>query len=95
MEPSFMDMFLWSIVPTLVEALAVFIGVFFGLLLASKRIFPNFQANAAATAKTASEIVRERYAKGEISRREYEQMREDLEPETAGLAQSGVRQSGA
>ena len=90
-----MEMFYWAILPALTQALAVFLGVFFSLLLASKKVSAKLQGGPAHNAKNASEIVRERYARGDISRREYEQMCENLGPETTGLAQAGTRPNGA
>lgn len=63
---------IWG-VPALIEGLAVFAGVFFGISLALKRL-----SKTPANAASAEGIVRERYARGEIPRSEYEQMREDL-----------------
>ncbi|MGB3632478.1 MAG: hypothetical protein WA982_00405 [Rubrobacteraceae bacterium] len=56
--------------------LGVFAGVYFALLLAMKRRKSGTYENP--TPKDAFEIVRERYARGEISRKDYEQLREDL-----------------
>jgi uncharacterized membrane protein len=81
MEPTFMEMFYWAILPALAQALAVFLGVFLSLLLVSKRILSQDRRDPDTGTRNASEIVRERYARGEISRREYEQLREDLGPE--------------
>ena len=78
-----MEMFYWAILPALAQALAVFVGVFSGLLLASKKLFPQNQKDPVT--QSVSEIIRERYARGEISRQEYEQMKEDLlNPEQRG-----------
>ncbi len=95
MEPTFMEMFYWAILPALAQALAVFLGVFLSLLLVSKKISAKVQDGSATRDKDALEIVRERYARGEISRREYEQMWQDLAPETATLVQTGARRNGA
>ena len=81
MEPTFMEIFYWAILPALAQAVAVFLGVFLSLLLASKRLLSQVRKEFAIGHRNASEIVRERYARGEISRREYEQLREDLGPE--------------
>ncbi len=62
MEPTFMEMFYWAILPALTQALAVFAGVFFGLL-ASKKLFSQKQQDPVT--QSASEIVRERYARGD------------------------------
>lgn len=41
---------------------------------------PQFnQTRPAQTSQTPSELLKERYARGEISREEFEQMRRDLE----------------
>lgn len=76
-----MELFYWAILPALLQALAVFLGVFLSLLLVSKGFFTRNQKESATGTRNASEIVRERYARGEISRGEYERMREDLVPE--------------
>ena len=98
MEPTFMEMFYWAILPALAQALAVFLGVFLSLLLVSKKVSAKIQDGSqdgsATSAKDASEIVRERYARGEISRREYEQMRKDLEPVATDLARAGAHPNG-
>ena len=94
MEPTFMKMFYWAILPALAQALAVFLGVFLSLLLVSKKVSAKIQDGSATSAKGASEIVRERYARGEISRREYEQMRKDLEPVATDLARAGAHPNG-
>ncbi|CAN5609104.1 hypothetical protein BH24ACT21_BH24ACT21_07720 [soil metagenome] len=94
MEPTFMEMFYWAILPALAQALAVFLGVFFSLLLVSKRLLSRDRRDPDIGARNASEIVRERYARGEISRREYEQMREDLGPEqTSTRADAGYQRT--
>lgn len=87
-EPTFIEIFYWSILPALGQALAIFLGIFFGILVVSKRISSSLRNNSADDTKSALEMVRERYAKGEISRREYEQMREDLESESTDLSQT-------
>ena len=49
------------------------VGVLWALRIASGR-----QGGAAENQKTALEILKERYAKGEIEREEFEQKRKDL-----------------
>ena len=93
MEPTFMEIFYWAILPALAQALAVFLGVFFSLLLVSKKLFRQNQGESPTSARNASEIVRERYARGEISRREYEQMREDLGPEERTSAEADYQRT--
>lgn len=76
--PGFWEyVFIWGL-PALFEGLAIFAGVYFGVSWALKR-YPKAHTGPAASAE---DIVRERYARGEIPRSEYEQMREDLQTET-------------
>lgn len=79
-EPTFTEMFFWTIIPALLQALAIFLGVFLSLWLIAKRFLTRYLEEHQANPRSAFEIVRERYARGEISRRDYEQMREDLAP---------------
>ncbi len=73
------ELAMFIVLPALLEALAVFGGIYLGLLLVLKR-WPARRLPGPG-AQSAPEIVRERYARGEISRSEYQRMREDLEGE--------------
>lgn len=59
----------------LVLGLGVFAGVYFAVKFALERWTATYKA---PPTKDALEVIRERYARGEISRKEYEQLREDL-----------------
>lgn len=86
-----MEIFYWAILPALAQAVAVFLGVFLSILVVSRSVLSRNRDESAGS-KNASEILRERYARGEISRGEFERMREDLEPDTTeplGAARSG------
>ncbi len=61
--------------PPLLTGVGMFLGVFFGVLLSMRRWSPPESKDLG---KTPLEIVRSRYALGEISRSEYERMRDDL-----------------
>lgn len=78
-EPGFFEFVLWRLLPGVAQALVVFAAVYFGISLGLRKL--SLQPKKEAGAGDAFEIVRERYARGEISRREYEQLREDLGPE--------------
>lgn len=78
-EPGIWEPIVFYVVPGLLQGLAIFAAVYFGMSLALKR-WSKTHTSPAGTSVTASaeEIMRERYARGEISRSEYERMREDL-----------------
>jgi len=61
--------------PPVLTGVGVFLGVFIGISLTMRRWSPG---KARDLGKTPLEIVGSRYALGEISRSEYEQMRDDL-----------------
>lgn len=73
--PSFSEIFFFAVLPALVNGIFVFAGVFFAIRLSLRKIVHQTDPSSA---KSATDIMRERYARGEISRPEYEQMREDL-----------------
>ena len=75
--PSFWEVFLFSVLPALVSAVAVFAGVSFGILLSGRRLIPRMKPGGGSSG--ALSIVQERYARGELSRQEFEQMRSVLE----------------
>jgi hypothetical protein len=80
-EPSFWEVLSFSVMPALVSALGVFAGVFFAILLSGRRLISRLKPGAEGSG--ALEIVRERYARGELSRQECEQMRAVLEEQAA------------
>lgn len=79
-EPNVIQEILFFLVPATVFGVllgvSVFAGMFLAVFFALKRWTPV--AYGDRETRDALDIVRERYARGEISRREYEQMREDL-----------------
>ena len=78
-EPGIVQEILWLLVPAsvlgLIVGLGVFAGVYFAVTLALRRWMKSYKA---PVSQGASEVIRERYARGDISRKEYEQLREDL-----------------
>jgi uncharacterized membrane protein len=70
-------MFIFSVFPALVSAVAVFAGIFFGILFSGRRLISRIRPGEGPS--EALRIVRERYARGELSRQEFEQMRSVLE----------------
>lgn len=90
--PGIVQQILWVLVPAtvlgLVIGLCVFAGVYFAISLAMKRQKTGMSENSVP--QDAIQIVRERYARGDISRAEYEQLREDLGDE-AGSAHSSYK----
>ena len=63
-------------------AAGTFVGIYFGLPLALKKEASKIAGDP--DPRSASEIVRERYARGEISRQEYETLRDDLAEKIKG-----------
>jgi uncharacterized membrane protein len=74
-QPSWWE-YLFFLGPSLLTGLAVFAGVYFGMRLALKHWSSRERNGYGATDPV--DILRERYAKGQVSRSEYEKMREDL-----------------
>lgn len=66
-----------SILPAVLEAIIISLGVYLAVRFCFSRMTPRIDSSASESG-SAMDIVRGRYAKGEISRREYEQLREDL-----------------
>ena len=56
------------------------IVVIVGVVVLVKWVLDQSSADKGSRDKSALEILRERYARGEINREEYEQKRRDLEP---------------
>lgn len=75
-EPSFLEIFYFAILPALSMGSAVFTGTYLGISLALRR--RSSQKASDYGASSPLNIVRERYARGDISRGEYERMRDDL-----------------
>ena len=75
--PSLWEVVSFSVVPALISAAGTFAGVFFAILLAGGRLLPRMKPGDGASG--ALGIVRERYARGELSREEFERMKGVLE----------------
>lgn len=65
------------VVPALVFGVFIFLALFFAILLAGRRPMSRLKLGSGTSA--ALGIVQERYARGELSRKEFEQMRSVLE----------------
>lgn len=76
-----------GVVPAVLEAAIISVGVYLALRLGFKRMTYHMDSFGSGDGN-AMEIVRGRYAKGEISRREYEQLRDDLATEAG---RTGIR----
>lgn len=81
-QPSFQEIFYFAILPALFMAAAVFAGMYFGISLALMRRSSRKTSDYGVSSPL--DIVRERYARGEISRGEYERMRDDLSGKASG-----------
>ncbi len=71
----------WTIyfgLPAILEAVIISVGVYLGVRFGLKKVFAKMRASN-SNPEDALETVRGRYARGEISRKEYEQLRDDLE----------------
>lgn len=81
-EPGIVQEILFLLVPAsvfgLIIGLGVFVGVYFAVTLALKRWTKTYEASVP---RSALEVIRERYARGDISRKEYEQLLDDLDDE--------------
>ena len=85
MGPSPWEWFIISgLVPAVLEASIISVGVYLALRFGLKRMMSQVSLSGSGDGD-AMEIVRGRYAKGEISRREYEQLRDDLETGDIGI----------
>ena len=77
-EPSFMDGVMFLVMPAFVFGVFVFLAMFFAILFAGRRLIsrmkPGYKGPSGALG-----IVQERYARGELSRQEFEQMRSVLD----------------
>lgn len=68
--------YLYIFAPSVMTGLAVFAGIYFGARVTLKH-WPSRKSDDYGS-MDSMEIVRERYAKGEVSRSEYERLRDDL-----------------
>jgi putative membrane protein len=59
--------------------LSIFFIIFGGIILFSQMIIPSKKENKSMKENTPINILRLRYAKGEITKEQYEQMKKDLE----------------
>ncbi len=66
-----------SILPAVLEAVIISVGVYLAIRFGFNRMTSQIDSSASESG-SVMEIVRGRYAKGNISRKEYEQLREDL-----------------
>ena len=73
----FAEQLLYTVMPAFVFGVFLFLAMFFALLLAGRRLMSRVKSGSGPSA--ALGIVRERYARGELSRQEFEQMRSVLE----------------
>lgn len=75
--PGFVEQLLYTVIPAFVFGVCIFLAMFFALLLAGRRLMSRVKPGSGTSA--ALGIVQERYARGELSRQEFEQMRSVLE----------------
>ena len=80
--PGFWETFPYSVLPALISALATFVGISFGTFLSGKRLISGTRPGEGPS--RALSIAQERYARGELSRRGFEQMRGVLEGPEGG-----------
>ena len=73
-----------GILPAVLEAAIISAGVYLAVRFGFNRMTSQMNSSGSESG-SAMEIVRRRYAKGEIPRREYEQLREDLEVKGLGV----------
>ena len=78
--PTAWEWMLYFAVPALLQAAIISVVLSLVIWLVLRKMIPNTGSSSAGP-ENAMEIIRTRYAKGEISRGEYEQLREDLEAE--------------
>ncbi|MGB3681749.1 MAG: hypothetical protein WA990_04620 [Rubrobacteraceae bacterium] len=85
--PSSWEWMIYFGLPALLQAVVVFVGVYLGVRYGLKKILSKADFSEPGP-QDAMEVVRGRYARGEIPRAEYEQLRDDLEtedPRSGGL----------
>ena len=68
---------MFVVAPAFVFGVFIFLALFFAILLAGRRLMSRVKPGSGTSA--ALGIVQERYARGELSRQEFEQMRSVLE----------------
>ncbi|MGF1471370.1 MAG: SHOCT domain-containing protein [Rubrobacteraceae bacterium] len=77
-EPSVVQEILFFLVPATVFGVMIGLGVFVGVYFAVSLVMKKGGTYSGSAPRDAADIARDRYARGEISRQEYEQLREDL-----------------
>lgn len=77
-QPNFLQEMIMFAAPALVFSFCIFFAMFFALLLAGRRLMARSKPGPEGPS-VALGIVRERYARGELSRQEFEQMKGVLE----------------
>lgn len=75
--PGLFEEMMMLVAPAFVFGVFVFVAVFFAILLSGRRLISRMKPGSGAFG--AFGIVQERYARGELSRREFESMRSVLE----------------
>jgi putative membrane protein len=75
------DGFFWVTIINLIIGLAVIVGLVLLIVWAVRRMNGTHSASASATtpAQSAKEILKIRYAKGEVTQEEYQKMLSDLD----------------
>ena len=76
--PTVWEWMIYFSLPAVLEAIIISVGVYLAARFGVKKILSKAGASGSGTG-AAMEIVRGRYARGEISRKEYERLRDDLE----------------
>lgn len=77
--PSSLQWMIYFGLPAVLQAAIISISVYLGIRFGLKKIFSKMGSEP--NKENAMEVVRGRYARGEISRSEYEQLQDDLETE--------------
>lgn len=75
--PSSWEWMIYFGLPALLQATFISVGVYLGVRFGLKKILSK-TGSSGSKPEDAMEVVRGRYARGEISRKEYEQLRDDL-----------------
>ena len=76
--PSFVEQLMFVVMPAIVFSVFIFFAMFFAILLSGRRLVSRMKPGLAGPSGALG-IVRERYARGELSRQEFEQMKGVLE----------------
>ena len=77
-QPSFIQEVMFVVMPAFVFGVFIFLAMFFAILFAGRRLIFRMKPGSGGPS-AALGIVQERYARGELSRQEFEQMRSVLE----------------